>query len=78
MSQVCKECGSGDIVYETYYWAYDGPIAVHCYKCNTRVHLASWQIVLKQEQKENYGPIIFFLANWEVAVNNRIIWNEQV
>lgn len=75
-TEKCSKCWSKDIVFHEYMWAFDGCLVVNCKKCNIAIHRASWKEILKLEQKETYGPVMFFLEGGDVYVNNRLIWNE--
>ena len=77
MTEQCSKCWSEDIVYNEWLGAYDGVMSLSCKDCGQSVHLRSGLVILKNEQKEAYGPVTFYLEGGEVAINNRIIWNEK-
>lgn len=75
-TEKCNKCWSKDIVFHEYMWAFDWALTVECSTCLNVVHRESGKMVLKAEQKETYGPVMFFLEGGDVYVNNRLIWNE--
>lgn len=65
----CNFCGSENVVFVEYTWAYDGVLEKQCNDCNRRTHLYNEKEIVSSVQKQQYWAVTFTFIDGTEWIN---------